>query len=194
MKPGDVVLISYSDKSKTGTYRLGIVEKVETDEDGLVRTCLVGYRLVRSDMPAEELKFYYKGMKWKEIRVPIQRLCVILPIEEHGVPDFLKKQEQVLDVDRELVNLILSDDEVVVRRSFEEEVVEVVGPELVKDLDDIGFNDERQRKTRFNLVQSYKLSLVKEHRVQQTNRSVKLLHKKLIWFQMMWTKEESVKK
>ena len=71
----------------------------------------------------------------------------------------MKKQEQVLYVDRELVNLILSDDKVVVRRSFEEEVVEVVEPELVKDLDDIGFNDERQRKTGFNLVQSFKLSL-----------------------------------
>ena len=89
-----MVLISYSDKSKTGTFRLGIVEEIETDPDGLVRTCLVGYRLVRSDMPVEELKFYFKGLKWKKLRVPVQRLCIILPVEEHGVPEFLKKNKE----------------------------------------------------------------------------------------------------
>ena len=33
--PGDVDLISYQDKSKTGTCRLGIVDSVEVDQDGL---------------------------------------------------------------------------------------------------------------------------------------------------------------
>ena len=54
------MLISYSDKSKSGTYRLGIVEGVEWDTDNLVRTCEVSYRLVRSDLPADELRFYFK--------------------------------------------------------------------------------------------------------------------------------------
>ena len=41
---GDVVLISYQDKSKSGTFKLGIVETVEVEQDGLVRTCQVRYR------------------------------------------------------------------------------------------------------------------------------------------------------
>ena len=72
VKKGDVVLISYTDKSKTGTFRLGIVEDIEVDSDGLVRTCLVGYRLVRSDLPMEEMRFYYKGLKRKKLRVSVQ--------------------------------------------------------------------------------------------------------------------------
>ena len=97
VKIGDVVLISYTDKSKTGTYRLGIVQQVEVDQDGLVRTCEVHYRLVRSDLPVEELRFYFKGLKFKWIRVPVQRLCVILPVEEHGIPSFLKKGDVTHD-------------------------------------------------------------------------------------------------
>ena len=36
MKVGDVVLIKYESKSKAGVYRLGIIEEVVVDEDGLV--------------------------------------------------------------------------------------------------------------------------------------------------------------
>ena len=86
------MLISYSDKSKSGTYRLGIVEGVEWDTDNLVRTCEVSYRLVRSDLPADELRFYFKGLKYKKIRVPVQRLCVILPVEEQEFSPFLCKK------------------------------------------------------------------------------------------------------
>ena len=69
VRVGDVVLISYTDKSKTGTFRLGMVESVEIDSDGLVRNC--------------EVTRY-------EIRVPVQRLCVILSVEEQEDPPFLK--------------------------------------------------------------------------------------------------------
>ena len=61
VKPGDVVLISYTDKSKSGTWKLGRVVSVELDSDNLVRTCIVEYRLVRSDLPADELRVYFKG-------------------------------------------------------------------------------------------------------------------------------------
>ena len=91
MKVGDVVLIKYESKSKAGVYRLGIIEEVEVDEDGLVRSCVVGYRLVRSDMPKEDLRFYYKGLKVKRIRVGVQRLCLILPFEEREEPEVFKK-------------------------------------------------------------------------------------------------------
>ena len=91
VRKGDIVLIKYSDKSKLGTFKLGIVLEVEVDEDKVIRTCTVGYRIVRSDIPAEEMRIYLNGLKFKKIRVPVQRLCVILPIEESEEPDFTKK-------------------------------------------------------------------------------------------------------
>ena len=85
VKQGDVVLINYVDKSKLGTWKLGIVESVEFDDDGLVRTCIVGYRLVIFDLPMEEMKIYFKGLTFKKIRVPVQRLSLVLPVEEQGL-------------------------------------------------------------------------------------------------------------
>jgi hypothetical protein len=80
MRVGDVVLIKYTSKSKAGSYRLGIVKEIEVDEDDLVRTAVVTYSLVRNLSKEERLS--YKGFTKKEIRVPIQRLVLILPIEE----------------------------------------------------------------------------------------------------------------
>ena len=88
----------YSDKSKKGTYRLGIVEMVEVDEDGLVRTCKVAYRLVRSDMPAEDKR--------------------ILPVLQEDPPSFRKNggtdifdkegSDHIVEVDSNLVSEIKS--------------------------------------------------------------------------------------
>ena len=58
VKVGDLVLILYPCKSKLGTWRVGIVEKVEVDQDGLTRTCVVSYRLLRRDLPEKELRVY----------------------------------------------------------------------------------------------------------------------------------------
>ena len=71
---GDVVLIQYSSKTAPGTYRLGRIKEVEVDSDGLVRTCTVRYGLVKSGASPDITR--------KEVRVPIQRLVLILPIEE----------------------------------------------------------------------------------------------------------------
>ena len=46
---------------------------MQVDDDGLVRTCTVQYRLVRSDLPVEDLRIYFKGLKFKTLRVPVQR-------------------------------------------------------------------------------------------------------------------------
>ena len=78
---GDVVLIEYKNKSFPGTYRLGRVNSVEVDPtDNLVRTCTVTYKLIKST--ATNPKDIYKGIVTKEIRVPVQRLVLICPIEE----------------------------------------------------------------------------------------------------------------
>ena len=87
VKVGDIVLISYVDKSKLGTWKLGMVSSVERDTDGLIRTCTVDYRLIRYDLPADEMKIYLSGLKFKQIRVPVQRLSMVLPVEEHGFSD-----------------------------------------------------------------------------------------------------------
>ena len=77
---GDVVLIEYKSKSMPGTYRLGRVQEAEVDDDGLVRTCLVTYKLVR---PINHNNRDTVGdVVTKDIRVPVQRLVLILPIEE----------------------------------------------------------------------------------------------------------------
>ena len=73
---GDIVLIQYSSKSAPGTYRLGMVCKVEADANGLVRTCTVRYHLCKSGTKPNSLK--------KEVRVPSQRLVLILPVEDQN--------------------------------------------------------------------------------------------------------------
>ena len=83
---------------------------MEVDQDGLVRTCKVAYRLVRSDLPVEEMRIYFKGMKYKEIRVPVQRLCVILPVEEQENPPFLRKSVDTDTIEEEADELVMEKD------------------------------------------------------------------------------------
>ena len=80
MCPGDVVLIEYKSKSFPGTYRLGRVKEVEFDDDELVRTCVVIYKLVKSS--TKNPRDIFKDVTSKEVRLPVQRLVLILPIEE----------------------------------------------------------------------------------------------------------------
>ena len=77
---GDVVLIEYKSKTVPGTYRLGKVLSVEKDYDDLVRTCTVLYKLVRPI--TKENKETVEDVVSKEVRVPVQRLVMILPVEE----------------------------------------------------------------------------------------------------------------
>ena len=83
---GDVVLIRYEGKLSQGTYRLGVVCEVEKSPDGLVRTVTVEYSLL-AELPEAE-RYLYKGITKKRIRVPVQRLVLILPVEERN-PDLL---------------------------------------------------------------------------------------------------------
>ena len=81
MRVGDVVLVQYSSKSLPGTYRLARVIEVEVDQvDGLVHTCTVVYSLLAELKQADRAK--YEGITKKELRVPVNRLVLILPVEE----------------------------------------------------------------------------------------------------------------
>ena len=80
MSVDDVVLIEYKSKSAPGTYRLGRVKKVEEDDDNLVCTCIVTYKLVKpSKRNARDI---FKDVTAKDTPVPVQRLILILPVEE----------------------------------------------------------------------------------------------------------------
>ena len=76
----DVVLIEYKSKSAPGTYRLGRVKRVEMDEDNLVRTCTVIYKLVKPSK--RNSRDVFKDITSKEVRLSVQRLILILPVEE----------------------------------------------------------------------------------------------------------------
>ena len=78
---GDIVLIEYKCKSFPGTYRLGRVKEVEVDSnDGLVRTCTVVYKLVKGS--SKNLRDIFTDVTSKQVRLPVQRLVLILPVEE----------------------------------------------------------------------------------------------------------------
>ena len=78
---GDIVLIEYKTKSFPGTYRLGRVTDVELDlKDNLVRTCTVVYKLVKPS--SRNPRDFLKDITSKEVRLPVQRLVLILPVEE----------------------------------------------------------------------------------------------------------------
>ena len=183
VKQGDVVLISYSEKSKTGTFRLGIVEQVEVDADGLVRTYTVGYRIVRSDLPTEEQRLYYKGLKYKKLRVPVQRLVVILPIDEQKEPGYLTRGGQC--------DQVVKEDSVDKKEVVEELNVEDIGEDdaTYRELSDIVNVDDdeeiletEQIAARAMFVKNFRATKVKTVRIQQTNRSVQMLHRKFAHF------------
>ena len=78
---GDIVLIGYKSKSFPCSYRLGRVTNVEVDViDDLVRTCTVKYKLIKP--ASKNCRNIFKDVTSKEVRLPVQRLVLILPVEE----------------------------------------------------------------------------------------------------------------
>ena len=87
VKVGDIALLLFKGKLSTADYRLCRVHKVFPDEDEdneedspLVRTCVVQVA------PKGARSINYPSPKYKliEMTVPVQRLCVFLPVEEQG--------------------------------------------------------------------------------------------------------------
>ena len=92
VQAGDIVLIQYSSISKSGEYRLGRIILVEVDEDNLVRTCIVKYSLVQHLYGKNREE--YKGVTTKMIRLAIQRLVMIVPLEEQTIKIPISKEEE----------------------------------------------------------------------------------------------------
>ena len=76
---GDIILIHESSPFK-GRYVLGIVESVKVSQDGLVRSCVVGYRIPSS----RDSIVKYSGGKKVTVTRSVQRLTLLLPIEEQS--------------------------------------------------------------------------------------------------------------
>ena len=60
------------------TYVLGIVEAVSVGDDGLVRSCSVGYTVGSKKDAIDE----YTGGKRIVVSRSVQRLTLVLPVEE----------------------------------------------------------------------------------------------------------------
>jgi len=179
VKIGNVVLISYSDQSKTGTFKLGRVINIEVDEDNLVRTCTVSYRLIRSDMPPEDMRLYFIGIKYKEIRVPVQRLCVILPLEEQeedflgysALPEAAKKSWTSMGKDQNSHRMSKK-----IEGMSQCELKAVDEDASVGSIDDVILNDSSQMLARMRLIKRYRCSLVKAVNTRRYQKSIAMLH------------------
>ena len=70
---GDVVLLLSAGKLGPGTYRLAIVRRVLPDEEGVVRSVILG-------VPSRRRRG--QQVQVDEMRMAVQRLAVLLPVEE----------------------------------------------------------------------------------------------------------------
>ena len=98
LKPGDIVLVH--DKSPIrGKYMLGVVDEVKLSSDGLVRSCIVRYRIPSAKDGLED----YSGGKLIRISRSVQRLSLILGVEEQDghltVENGQVKEERRVEVD-----------------------------------------------------------------------------------------------
>ena len=78
LQPNDIVHVLYDRKVSKGTYRLGRVLSVQEDAHGVVRTVTVGLR--RQDRRETALPYVPKALE--EVTLGVQRVCVVLPVEE----------------------------------------------------------------------------------------------------------------
>ena len=77
-----VVLICQSTSIK-GKYRLAVVEEVKVSDDGCVRSVLLRYAIVNKDTKPRIVR----------VRRSVQRLALILPVEEQSSPVEVKESE-----------------------------------------------------------------------------------------------------
>ena len=155
---------------------------------------------MRSDLPAKELRIYFKGLKFKNIRVPVQRPCVILAVEDQGQPTFLMKcaiDEQTSEPMNmgDTGDAVIEDNiggEATERADTADDIDDNVGGEATveadaayktpEDFDEVELGDAVQVSDRNMFVQSFRISVVKKKKVQVTNRSMKILHRKFTMF------------
>ena len=78
IRVGDLVLVQYSNKYSKAEFRRGVVLEVYPDPKNIVRTVLVGCRpRLKADRTGP-----YKSKALEKMTVPVQRLSVLLAVEE----------------------------------------------------------------------------------------------------------------
>ncbi|XP_014676964.1 PREDICTED: uncharacterized protein LOC106816843 [Priapulus caudatus] len=83
VKVGDLVLVADANAVR-GSYHMAVVSGVTKGSDGRVRTCAVAYK----NFPASEKLDAYGGAKYTAVRRAVQRLVVVLPVDEQGGTDW----------------------------------------------------------------------------------------------------------
>ena len=128
LQPNDIVHVLYDRKVAKGTYRLGRVLSVHADVHGVVRTVTVGLR--RQDRRETALPYAPKALE--EVTLGVQRVCVILPVEEQvgnlGIVGG-GTAEKMTDIEEPTGNAAVADDDV----RHETVAVEVVGDDAARD-------------------------------------------------------------
>ena len=79
VKAGDIVIVRYTSKVTKPEFRLGQIKETFADSKGLVRDVIV---ITRSRRGKPEDLLEYKTRKFDEQKLPVQRLAVLLPVEE----------------------------------------------------------------------------------------------------------------
>ena len=82
---GDLVMICESSKIKL-KYKMGLVEEVREDNNGIVRSATVLYVNVETNPGGEDI------VSKVRVKRPIQRLVLIMPVEEMSAPVVVKDQ------------------------------------------------------------------------------------------------------
>ena len=80
----NVVLVLYEKKIGKGDYKLGHIIATHPDTHGVVRTVTVGLRLRGKD---KENPLTYVPKALDELRLGVQRVAVICPVEEQSVSE-----------------------------------------------------------------------------------------------------------
>ena len=78
LKIGDVVLVLDRNTLKS-EYRLGLVSDIHPSKDGRVRNVTVAYK----NFKVGEKVHTYKGQKYTSVKRSVQRLVLLVPIEEN---------------------------------------------------------------------------------------------------------------
>ena len=83
-------MVNYDRKLKRPNYKLAKVLEVHPDGHGVVRTVTVGFR--RSDAREKSLPYVCKQLE--KMKIGVQRLAVVCPIEEQSSEDVGSKSAE----------------------------------------------------------------------------------------------------
>ena len=81
LKVGDIVLV-HDKTSIKGHYIIAIDEAISAGKDNLVQSCRVGYGIPNNTKDISK----YTGRRWVSINCSVQRLSLLLAVEEQERP------------------------------------------------------------------------------------------------------------